>query len=80
GVLHDARDYRVRFAQIEAGDPLDRMLSALDLAIGYYLADPDFYRSLWREVFSASGEVRHAIYNPKRDDFWLGLLAALEQA
>lgn len=74
GVLQDVRDFHMRFASVHPGDPVDRVLAGVDLAVGYYLDDPAFYSTLWREVFNVSGEVRAAIYNPRRDAFWLGLI------
>ena len=52
-VLQDVRDYRARFVAMPATDPLDRLFGAVALALDYYNADPAFYRTLWREVFSA---------------------------
>ncbi|MCW1383167.1 TetR/AcrR family transcriptional regulator [Novosphingobium sp. KCTC 2891] len=73
-VLEDVRDFQARFAQVRNGDPVDHILAVVDLAVEFYLGDPAFYTTLWREVFSVSGEVRTAIYNPRRDEFWLGLV------
>jgi AcrR family transcriptional regulator len=73
-VMQDVRDYRERFFSGPYADPVARIFDAVDLAIEFYLRDPEFYKVLWREIFSATGDVRSAIYNPKRDAFWLGLI------
>lgn len=73
-VLEDVRDFQARFAEARTGDPVDHILAVVDLAVEFYLGDPAFYATLWREVFNVSGEVRNAIYNPRRDEFWLGLV------
>ncbi|NML95243.1 TetR/AcrR family transcriptional regulator [Novosphingobium olei] len=79
-VLDDVRDFRARFAEARTGDPVDHILAVVDLGVDYYLADPAFYTTLWREVFAISGEVRSAIYNPRRDEFWLGLVRDIADA
>lgn len=79
-VLQDVRDFRARFQALSSPDPIARLFDAVELAVGYYLDDPAFYTVLWREVFSAAGDVRQAIYNPKRDAFWQGLIADIAAA
>lgn len=79
-VLDDVRDFRARFDKAKTGDPVDHILAVVDLGVDYYLADPAFYTTLWREVFNVSGEVRSAIYNPRRDEFWLGLVEEVAAA
>lgn len=69
-VLQDVREFQARFARFRGSDPLEQIFAAVDMAVEYYLADPPFYTTLWREVFAASGEVRTAIYNPQRAAFW----------
>lgn len=73
-VLADTRDFPERFAKARTGDALDHIFAVIDLAVEFYLGDPAFYTTLWREVFAVSGEVRTAIYNPRRDAFWQGLV------
>jgi hypothetical protein len=34
----------------EAGDPIEQIFAAVDMAMEYYLADRLFYKTLWREV------------------------------
>lgn len=74
GVLQDVREFQARFAGLRDADPLEQIFAAVDLAVAFYLADPPFYKTLWREVFAASGEVRKAIYNPTRAAFWQHLV------
>lgn len=74
-LLEDIKGFGDRFGQLKPQDPLDRILSAAQLAVSYYEADPAFYRALWASILAASGsEERVAIFNPKRDSFWLKLL------
>jgi AcrR family transcriptional regulator len=74
-VLEDIKGFGTRFAGFRSLDPLDRVLRAARLAVSYYEADPIFYRALWTSILAASGsEERGAIFNLKRDSFWLKLL------
>lgn len=73
-VMQDVREYRQRFFSRPFADPIARIFDAVDLSVEYYLQDPDFYKTLWREIFAASGDVRTAIYNPQREQFWLRLI------
>jgi AcrR family transcriptional regulator len=74
-VLEDIKGFGVRFAGFGSLDPLDRILRAARLAVSYYEADPTFYRALWTSILAASGsEERGAIFNLKRDSFWMKLL------
>ncbi|MBI5130072.1 MAG: TetR/AcrR family transcriptional regulator [Rhodopseudomonas palustris] len=80
-VLEDIEGFGARFARLRTLDPLDRILAAARLAVSYYEADPAFYRALWASILAASGsEERIAIFNPKRDDFWLSLLGDAVEA
>jgi AcrR family transcriptional regulator len=73
-VLDDVRIYQDRFAHLRATDPLERLFAAVDMAIEFYVSDPQFYRTLWAAVFDTSDDVRREIYNWKRNDFWMGLI------
>jgi len=74
-VLEDIRDFGKFFAGAARLPPLQRLLHAAALAVGYYERDPDFYRVLWKTILgSEAGEDRSAIFNPKRDAFWTQLL------
>lgn len=74
-VLQDVRDFRERFAQYRSIDPIESIFSAVDMAVEFYVNDPKFYKTLWAAVFDTSDEYRSAIFNPKRDAFWKGLIA-----
>ncbi len=73
-VLQDVRDFRERFSSLQIADPLEKIFASLDMSIEFYLADPDFYRTLWSALFDAADGVRSEILNPKRDAFWRGLI------
>lgn len=74
-VLDDVREFHDRFASLRSADPLERLFAAIDLTISYYVEDPLFYKTLWAAVFDTSDDVRTAIYNPRRDQFWQGLIS-----
>ncbi len=73
-VLEDVREFQQRFSSVQSVDPLERIFSAVDIAMDFYIADPTFYKTLWAAVFDTSDEVRDAILNPARHAFWQGLL------
>lgn len=74
-VLEDIKGFGTRFARFNALDPLERILRAARLAVSYYEDDPTFYRALWTSILAASAsEERSAIFNQKRDRFWIKLL------
>jgi AcrR family transcriptional regulator len=73
-VLEDVREFQLRFSNVQSADPLERIFSAVDIAMDFYLADPQFYKTLWAAVFDTGDEVRDAILNPARHAFWQGLL------
>jgi AcrR family transcriptional regulator len=73
-VLDDVREFQQRFSSLHSVDPLERIFSAVDMAMDFYLADPPFYRTLWSAVFDTTDEVRAAILNPQRDAFLKGLI------
>ena len=76
-VLEDIRDFHERFAKLRPASPIERIFQALAMSIGYYVEDPDFYRTLWTGMLDMSGkEVRTALARPERDAFWLALLNA----
>jgi AcrR family transcriptional regulator len=79
-VLEDIREFYERFARLRRTDAIERIFQALSLSIGFYVEDPDFYRTLWTGVFDTSGkEVRAALAAPERDAFWLALVDAAAQ-
>lgn len=73
-VLQDVREYRERFATLRVADPVERIFAALDMAIAFYVGDPEFYRTVWAAVLDVSDGVRGEILNPQRDAFWRGLV------
>lgn len=79
-VLEDERDFAARFEALEAETSLDRIFAAHALAFGYYVADPDFYRTLWRALLNSSGPDTTGLATPERlaqtRAIWLGLLGA----
>ncbi len=75
-VLEDLRGFDKAFAVSSRLPPLLRMLRAAELAVSYYEGDAEFYRALWTSILrTGASEDRSAIFNPKRDAFWLGLLS-----
>lgn len=81
GVLADIRGFGKSFAVSSARPPLERILHAVALAVGYYEKDPAFYRVLWKTILgSEADEDRSAIFNAKRDAFWIDLLDAAVRA
>lgn len=79
-VLDDVREYQDRFAHLTSTDPLERMFTAVDMAVEFYVDDPEFYRTLWAAMFDATDDVRGEIYNQKRNEFWRGLVQAAAAA
>jgi len=73
-VLDDIREYLDRFNQLRAIDPLERLFGALDICIDFYVADPEFYRTIWAALFDPSDEFRSQIFNSRRAAFWEGLV------
>jgi AcrR family transcriptional regulator len=74
-VLQDVRAFEERFSILSASDPVDRIFRAIDLHVEFYLADPDFYKTVWSALFDTSDDVRTIIFSPRRDAFWLRLLS-----
>ncbi|HEX4184149.1 MAG TPA: TetR/AcrR family transcriptional regulator [Caulobacteraceae bacterium] len=79
-VLEDIREFHERFSRLRRTSAIERIFQALRLSIGFYVEDPDFYRTLWTGMFDLSGkEVRAALDRPERDAFWLSLVEAAAQ-
>mgnify|MGYP001428847036 CR=1 FL=1 len=75
-ILEDVREFHERFSRLPKTDAIERIFQALSFSIGYYVEDPDFYRTLWSAVLDTSGkELRTAILNPQTHAFWAGLIA-----
>ena len=79
-VLDDVREFQDRFANIKSSDPLERLFSALDMAVEFYVTDPPFYRTLWAAVFDVSDDVRSQIFNSTRNAFWRDLVVRVAEA
>ena len=73
--LEDVREFHERFSHLKATDPLERIFGAVELEVEIYLADPDFYKTMWAAVFDTSDDLRATLWNPKRDSFGRGLIA-----
>jgi AcrR family transcriptional regulator len=65
-VFEDERDFVVRFARLKAANALDRIFDAHDLAIGYFIDDPDFYRTLWKALLNTEGSDSTGLATPDR--------------
>jgi AcrR family transcriptional regulator len=79
-LLQDVREFHDRFSHLRATDPLERIFMAVDLEIELHLAEPTLYKTMWAAVFDTSDDLRATLWNPKRDAFWRGLLAAAAEA
>ena len=79
-VLQDIREFHERFSHLRSADPMERLFFALDMAVGFYVADPPFYKVLWAAVFDVSDDVRTEIFNPKHSAFWRGLIGDAVEA
>lgn len=80
-LLDDVREFHDRFSHLTSADPLERIFTAIDMSVGFYVDDPSFYRTLWAAVFDTQDDdVRGEIYNRKRDAFWRGLVDAAGDA
>ncbi|WP_448579510.1 TetR/AcrR family transcriptional regulator [Thermaurantiacus sp.] len=77
-VLEDERDFHQRFQGLQGSAGLDRLFAAHDLAFSYYVADPDFYRVLWRALLNTSGPDETGLATPERlketQALWQGLI------
>lgn len=79
-VHQDVREFHQRFSVTRSVDPVERIFAAVDMAIDFYVGDPQFYKTLWAAVFDTTDEVRTEFFNSKRDAFWLGLVRAAADA
>src|SRR5579872_325175 len=79
-VLQDVREFHDRFSHLRATDPLERIFVAVDIQIEIYVGDPAFYKTMWAAVFDTSDDLRATLWNPRRDSFWRGLIAAAAEA
>jgi AcrR family transcriptional regulator len=81
-VFEDERDFLVRFSRLKAANAIDRIFDANDLAIGYYIDDPDFYRTLWKALLNTQGAETTGLATPERLErnraAWRALLEAAQ--
>ena len=65
-VLEDRRNFLEKFAELKAGNPVDLVFATHELAVSYYIQDPDFYRPLWRALLDTSGKDGNELVSPER--------------
>lgn len=65
-VLEDQQNFLEKFAGVRAKDPIDRVFAAHELAVSFYIQDPEFYRPLWRALLDSSGKNDASIVPPER--------------
>jgi AcrR family transcriptional regulator len=82
-VFEDERDFLVRFSRLKAANAIDRIFDANDLAIGYFIDDPDFYRTLWKALLNTQGAETTGLATPERLErnraAWRALLEAAQR-
>ncbi len=81
-VFEDERDFVVRFSRLQAANALDRIFDAHDLAMRYFIEDPDFYRTLWKALLNTHGADSTGLATPERLErnraAWRALLEAAQ--
>jgi AcrR family transcriptional regulator len=81
-VFEDERDFVVRFSRLRAANALDRIFDAHDLAMRYFIEDPDFYRTLWKALLNTQGQDSTGLATPERLErnraAWRALLEAAQ--
>lgn len=65
-MYEDERDFDERFAALHPGNAIDHIFQALSLAVGYYTADPSFYRTLWQALLDTYGKGGASFSRPER--------------
>ncbi len=65
-VLEDERNFADRFARLHPINAIERIFQALTLAMGFYMDDPKFYRTLWRALLDTSGKNVGGLATPQR--------------
>jgi AcrR family transcriptional regulator len=65
-VLEDERDFAKRFASLHSANSLEHIFQTLILRVGYYIGDPDFYRTLWKALLDTSGKEGGGLSTPQR--------------
>jgi AcrR family transcriptional regulator len=81
-VFEDEQDFTERFGRLKAKNAIERILKAHDLAMGYLIEDPEFYRPLWKALLNSQGDDTTGLATPKRLErnrtAWLSLLGAAQ--
>jgi AcrR family transcriptional regulator len=81
-VFEDERDFAVRFSRLEATNAIERIFKAHDMAMGYFMEDPEFYRPLWKALLNSQGEDATGLATPERLErnraAWKALLEAAQ--
>ncbi len=81
-VFEDERDFVVRFGRLQAANALDRIFDAHDLAMRYFIEDPEFYRTLWKALLNTHGADSTGLATPERLErnraAWRALLEAAQ--
>lgn len=66
-VLEDERDFVQKYHKLHVANAIERIFEAYELAYGYFVQDPDFYRPLWRALLTAgSKEDDTGLVSPER--------------
>ncbi len=66
-MYEDERDFDEKFATLHPGNAIDHIFqAALSLAVGYYTADPSFYRTLWQALLDTYGKGGASFSRPER--------------
>jgi AcrR family transcriptional regulator len=65
-VFEDERDFVERFARLEAANAIDRIFDAHDLAMSYFIEDPEFYKTLWKALLNTQGADSTGLATPER--------------
>lgn len=80
-VLDDIDDFAARFGKMQGVDAIERIFQAVSITIGYYAADPEFYKTLWTALLDSSGkDERTALLTPERKAFWMALVGEAVRA
>lgn len=83
-VLEDERDFVQKYHKLNVADTIERIFDAYELAYGYFVQDPDFYRPLWRALLTAGvKDDDTGLVSPERQaqtrTAWHALLTAAQE-
>jgi AcrR family transcriptional regulator len=65
-VFEDERDFVVRFSRLAAANAIERIFHAHELAMSYFIDDPEFYRTLWKALLNTQGGDATGLATPER--------------